>query len=260
MFVRQLKESSMGGETRKEVPVIIDGESSFVLVQTPESDAAQGWSVTARPYRSRAESDLLDNMSSEATCLLAGNRVLLADGSQCPIERVCIGDHVMTMSGAAPVRSVETTTLGMTRRVIELRGVGDECLMLSDDHPLWAARRNAQGATVESWGTYNLNHVLFEMRNMLGYDLKSVPIPLNFDLPEQIAHVNGWLHVRPIYHHMDPATPLHHLVVDGGFSFIAEGFAVFSHCADSQGPTTAWTGLRRVCAADRFVDALGFAA
>ena len=250
----------MGGMVRREAPVVVDGESSFVLVQRPESDATEGWSVTVRPYRPRSASDLLDNLSSETTCLLAGNRVLMADGSRCPIESVRIGDRVMTMSGPARVRRVEATTLGMTRRVIELRGVGDECLLLSDDHPLWVARRSAQGATQESWGTYNLNHVLFEMRNMTGYDLKSAPIPLNFDLPEQLAHVQGWLHVRPIYHHMDPSTVLHHLVVDAGFSFIAEGFAVFSHCADSQGPSVPWTGLQRVCKVDRFVDALCFAA
>lgn len=246
----------MGGDVRKESPVVVEGAESYVLVRQPGSDASQGWSVTARPYRQRAASDLLDDMSSQATCLLAGNRVLMADGSTCPIEHVRAGDRVMTMSGVATVRRTETTTLGMTRRVIELRGQADECLLLSDDHPLWVARRNADGATVESWGTYNLNHVLFEMRNMTGYALKTTPVPLSFDLPEQLAHVNGWLHLRPIYHHMEPSTVLHHLVVEGGFSFIAEGFAVFSHCAEAQGPAAPWSGLNRIAAADRFVDAL----
>ena len=83
---------------------------------------------------------------------------------------------------------------------------------------------------MERWGTYNIPHVLLEMHNMTGFDLRELPFILQFDLPEQVAHETGWLHVRPIFHDLDPATRLHHLVVEDGFSYIAEGFPVFSHC------------------------------
>jgi len=59
-----------------------------------------------------------------------------------------------------------------------------------------------------------------------------------------VAHETGWLHVRPIFHDLDPATQLHHLVVDDdGFTYIAEGFPVFRHCRDQQGAAAPWKGL-----------------
>jgi hypothetical protein len=97
---------------------------------------------------------------------------------------------------------------------------------------------------------------MYESRHTDGSDFRELPIPLNFDLPEQVAHVSGWLHVRPIFHHLDPSTEVFHLVVDSGFSFIAEGFGVYSHCLYEQGPGAPWTGLKRDTAAERFVDKL----
>lgn len=248
----------MGGFVRKEGPVVCEGDESFVLARRPERDAQDGWSVTLRPYRQRPADELLQDLSSDTacTCLLAGNRVLMEDRRLLPIERVREGDRVMTMSGPAAVLRTETARLGMTRKAIEIRGIGDECLILTDDHPLWVSRRAADGRTRECWGTYNLHHVLYEMRQMVGYDLAAAPVPLNFDLPEQVAHVSGWLHVRPIYLHLDPQTPVHHLVVEGAFSFIAEGFAVFSHCQSSEGPSSPWHGLTHEGAASRFLEQL----
>jgi hypothetical protein len=242
----------MGGCTiSQERPVFVDGEESAVQARSPERDSSEGWSVTLRPYRPRPTPELLRDVGSGVSCLLAGNRVLLADGTHKAIELVQIGDLVATMSGPAIVRAAEITRLGMTRKVVELRGWGDECLIMSDDHPVWVSRRTSDGAVRESWGTYNLNHVLYEMRNMGGYDLAETPVPLNFDLPEQLAHVNGWIHVRPIYHHLPPDTALYHLVVGGAFSYIAEGFPVFSHCFAADGPATPWHGLTSARAVER---------
>jgi hypothetical protein len=76
-----------------------------------------------------------------------------------------------------------------------------------------------------------------------GLEFRELPFILRYDLPEQAAHESGWLHVRPIFHDLPAATALHHLVVEEGFSFIAEGFAVLSHCRDQQGPSAPWRGL-----------------
>ena len=246
----------VGANVRKEEPILCEGDESFVLTRDRNRDLEESWSITVRPYRPKPTQDLLRDLSSSSsgcTCLLGGNRILLADGGSRPIENIRSGDLVMTMSGAARVQRFEETQLGMTRKIVELRGQGDECLVLSDDHPLWVSRRSATEATREWWGTYNLNHVLYEMRQMTGYELDELPVALNFDLPEQIAHVSGWLHVRPIYHHLPPETALYHLVVENAFSYIAEGFPVFSHCSTAQGPQMPWRGLSSVSASAQFV-------
>jgi len=232
----------MGGSIRRVGPVLVGDDECAVQVRPPDRDEAEGWSVVQRPYRPQPSDELLRDLGT-STCLLAGNRVLMADGSQMPIEQVGAGDRVATMSGPAAVLRLEVTRLGMTRKVIELRGHGDECLILSDDHPLWVRRRAKDGAARESWGTYNLSHVLHEMRVMTGYALDEPPLALNFDLPEQLAHVEGWMHVRPIFHHLPPDTTLYHLVVDEAFSYIAEGFACFSQSLAGEGPTSPWRGL-----------------
>jgi hypothetical protein len=232
----------MGGISKQDV--LVNGEQSYVLTRSASKDAEEGWSVTERPYRSAPGEDLFRNACTDPpTCLLAGNRVRMADGSTKAIELVRVGDSVMTMSGPKAIEKTEITTLGLTRRVIELRGLGDQALFLSNDHPLWVSRADKSGARREWWGTYNIHHVLFEMHNMTGFELRELPFILNFDVPEQVAHEAGWVHVRPIFYDMDRATKLHHLVVEDGFSFIAEGFPVFSHCRDQQGPATPWTGL-----------------
>ena len=233
----------MGGDFRRD-SVVVNGEQSCVLARSSAQDAQEGWSVVQRPYRTAPTEEMFcDANTGEITCLLAGNRVRMADGSTKAIELVRAGDLVMTMSGPKKVEKTEVTTLGLTRQVIELRGLGDQALFLSSDHPLWVRRADKAGARMEWWGTYNIHHVMLEMHNMTGFDLRELPFILHLDLPEQVAHETGWLQVRPIFHAMAPTTQLHHLVVEDGFSFIAEGFPVFSHCRDQQGPAAPWNGL-----------------
>lgn len=242
------------------VPVFVEGEQSQILGRDARKDDAEGWSITSRPYRNRPEDTLLDNLGSSTDnccCFLPGNRVAMADGSTRAIETLSAGDLVMTMTGPAKVEALKTTRLGMTRKVIELRGVGDETLVMTDDHPLWVSRQTAAGGRKESWGTYNLHHVMYEMRELGGSDIQDVIVPLWFDLPEQVAHASGWLHVRPIFHHLPPETEVFHLLVEGASSFVVEGFPVFSHSLRQH--TGPWTGLQRDEKADRFVQALASA-
>lgn len=238
----------MGAASRIPPPVFIDSEPSLVLARSPDLDRQQRCSVEQRPYRrALTDEELMQDAysggSDYVTCLVAGNRVLLADGAQRPIEQVEAGDCVMTLTGPRLVEATEATTLGLTRRVVELRGLGDQALLLSNDHPVWVARTGKDGARKEWWGTYNIHHVLYEMHRCTGFELAELPFVLQYDLPEQVAHVSGWLHVRPIFHDLPASTVLHHLVVAGGCSFIAEGFPVFSHCRDEQGPASPWRGL-----------------
>lgn len=232
----------MGGAIRKEGPIVIDGDESFILQRPAKADAKDGWSIFQRPYRPADPQDLLRDASS-VTCLLAGNRVHMADGSFQPIETVRAGDMVMTMSGPKRVERTEITTLGRIRRLIELRGLGDQVLFMSCDHPLWVSRQGADGQRKEWWGTYNIHHTLVEMHQWKGLEFRELPFILHYDLPEQVAHESGWLHVRPVFHDVPGTTELHHLVVEGGFSYIAEGFPVLSHVRDQQGPATPWRGL-----------------
>ncbi|MEJ8837142.1 hypothetical protein [Ramlibacter sp. AN1133] len=236
----------MGAVSRIEGPVFVNGEQSVVLRRETAKDAEEGWSVTRRPYREPISEEIFRSANSDwtpSTCLMAGNRVLMADGSTRNIEVVQPGQTVMTMSGPRLVERTETTTLGLTRRVIEIRGLDDEALLLSSDHPLWVSRRDKEGQRKEWWGTYNIHHVLYEMHTCVGLEFRELPFILNLDLPEQVAHASGWLHVRPVFHDLPPSTELFHLVVRDGFSFIAEGFPVLSHCRDQQGPASPWAGL-----------------
>lgn len=234
----------MGSVNRIEGPIHVNGDESHLLCRREARDAEEGWSVVERPYRSPELDELLRDAScTQLTCLLAGNRVRMADGGAKRIEHVRVGEYVATMSGAKRIEKTETTQLGMTRHVIELRGQRDQVLFLSDDHPLWVSRTDAHGTRKEWWGTYNVHHTLVEMTHGTGLEFRELPFILRLDLPEQVAHESGWLHVRPVFHHMQPDTRLYHLVVEDGFSFIAEGFPVFSHVRDGQGPQEPWRGL-----------------
>jgi hypothetical protein len=242
------------GAIIKEGPIFVEGHQSFVSGRDVKADEQEGWSVTHRPYRPKPSEDQLRDLCTDAcTCLLAGNRVLMADGSHRPVESLKAGDMVMTMSGPDKVRLVEATKLGMTRRVIELRGNGDECLFISDEHPVWVSRRGADGNVTENWGTYNMNHLSYELRNSAEPVHIDEPFLLKIDLPEQLAHVSGWIHARPIYHHLDPSTPLYHLVLDREHAFFAEGFALFSQAREPRASSAPWQGLNSDAMAQGFV-------
>lgn len=249
------------GIIQKSGQLFVEGQEAFITGRNAKLDQEEGWSVTVRPYRPKPSDSALRELSqttdcTERTCFLAGNRVLMADGSRKNIEDVQVGDLLMTMDGPDRVRALERPLLGMTRKVIELHGLGDECLIISDEHPLWVSRRAADGGVTQSWGTYNLNHLLSEMRNSIEPRLASVPVPLNIDLPEQLAHVRGWVHARPIYHHMDPSTQLYNIATERSCSIFVEGFAAFSHCLGALEPKAPWQGLQGLAqdeGASRFV-------
>lgn len=249
----------MGGDVhRRPWPVQVEGQLSHVAARRSASEGPSLEQLLCRPYASApSEQELLDNACTDPgpmTCLLAGNRIRMADGRRIPIEQVRTGDGVMTMSGPRRVEKAETTTLGLTRRVLEIRGLGDQVLLFSSDHPLWVSRTGPGGVRKEWWGTWNIHHFLYELHQGAGPGLRELPFVLHIDLPEQVAHESGWLQVRPIFHDLPRDTVLHHLVVQDGCSYIAEGFAVHSHTRDQQAPDAPWRGLDDGVAAAAAVD------
>ncbi|MET3517892.1 hypothetical protein ABIC63_005699 [Pseudacidovorax sp. 1753] len=234
------------GSIQKPGMAYVGDQPSVILRRDDQQDLDEGWSITSRPYRPAINLQQIPEeflcCTGEMTCFLAGNRVRMADGSRKPVEAVAVGDVVMTMQGPSRIRLLERPTLGLSRKVIELRGLGDECLVISDEHPLWV-RRPSELGSAETWGTYNLNHLLSEMRNSIEPRFPSVPLALQIDVPEQLAHETGWVHAQPIYHHMPPSTQLYNIATEVGCAVFVEGFAAFSHCLSSVVPDTAWKGL-----------------
>jgi hypothetical protein len=202
------------------------------------------WAVTKTPVKrsipDRFLADLGSSSSDPYTCVMAGSAIMLASGETKAIESFQGGEQVMTLSGVAKVVRLETTFLGTSRRIIELCGNEDECpLYLSDDHPLWTRF----SADDEWWGTYNYNHYLFEKSVGAGSNLKRDAVVLRPDITYFHAHVEGWKRGRPTYFNLPADTPLYHLAVDSGASYIANGFVVISHCTDEDVKGVTWRGL-----------------
>jgi len=190
-----------------------------------------------------------------ASCVLAGTMVLMADGSTRAVETFVGGEMVKTMTGISRVKTVEKIVLGVTRRVLEMR-VGDQPpLFVSDEHPFWTRFEGPDGP-YEWWGVYNLNHYLVEKANGVGVNLVRDAIPLRFDIPQTLAHVDGWRDVQPIYHAMRPDTPLYNLAVEDGGSYICDGFVISSHTADRHAIGVQWQGLKKDDASNQLVEAL----
>lgn len=56
----------MSADIRKDgIPVFVDGQESRIQARSPRQDEAEGWSITARPYRNRPDDVLLDNLGSD---------------------------------------------------------------------------------------------------------------------------------------------------------------------------------------------------
>lgn len=151
------------------------------------------------------------------TCLMAGSKILLTDGTQKNIEEIQKGDKVATLYGDGLVTNTRITRLGSTRFIMS---IGD--LYLSNDHRIWVRKGNYEG-----WGTYNLNHY----KNVVKPDLKyEIDDPIELDGACEIAGVYGWTNVTPLMQfHYGPDTDIYQLEVDHG-SYFANGFAVVAQC------------------------------
>jgi hypothetical protein len=230
-------------------------KNDFNIFYRPSSQTMANWSVTRLPVERNFDASVASLGCSSGSCVLAGTQVLLADGTTKAIETFVGGEIVRTLTGVSKVLALETPKLGVTRRIIELSAGNNEPLMISDEHAMWM-RFEQNGVVSEWWGVYNFNHYLVEKENGYGVRLQRDAKPLRFDVPQTHAHIDGWRHVQPIYHMMHPDTPLYHLDVEEGGSYIAGGFVISSHAADCDGEGVRWQGTSIQAAADDFVPSL----
>jgi hypothetical protein len=172
------------------------------------------------------------------TCFMEGTLILLADGSWKKIEEFIGGEIAHTLSGFGKVLELETTTLGVARRVIGLTA-GASTLYLSDDHPVWT--RFSEGD--DWWGTYNMNQYLSEKDLGVGSFLTRDAVALRVHTEYAHAHISGWVKTRPVYYNLPSNTPLYHLDLEQGGSYIANGFVVSSHPRDKDFENVNWSGI-----------------
>ncbi len=220
----------------------LDQAAELNIFYRPSPQTVASWSVSRLPVQAHFDTAVASLGCDACSCVLAGTPILLADGTTKAIETMVAGDVVRTLSGVSRIRGVERLRLGVTRRVIEMRSGAQPPLMISDEHAMWT-RFGKDGMHSEWWGVYNFNHYLVEKENGQGVKLERDALPLRFDVPQTHAHIDGWKHVQPIYHMMHPDTPLYHLDVETGGSYIAGGFVVSSHACDRDGENVRWQGV-----------------
>lgn len=215
-------------------------DASMIQYRKP-ADENSGWAIDRAPLRRGVPRSVIVSLgcTSNCTCVMAGSQILLADGTTKAVESFVGGEQVHTLMGVASVTGLEVTQLGATRRIIELDGGDGDSLYLSDEHLLWS--RDEEGK--QWWGTYNFHQYWFETQLGTGSVLKQPPSMLRWDLQNEHAHVDGWKRVRPVFCYLPPETPLYHVRVDKGGSYIANGFVVVSHCTDEKVAGANWQGL-----------------
>ena len=158
------------------------------------------------------------NCNCACSCFPAGSLVLMADGTEKPIEQVLPGDMVMGPTGPVRIEGVDRPVLG--NRV--LMTMDDGSLSWSDEHLLWARRHGGRegwwGANPARWRFEQATgHVggLFDDRTIMeGW----------FDM--EFAHIDGWKSssVQPVAN-ADPYLQLY-LPYTNGSPIIVNGYMV----------------------------------
>jgi hypothetical protein len=154
---------------------------------------------------------------SNCSCFPADSLVLMADGTQKPIQDVRVGEMVAGPMGPAEVRQLDRPILG-NRTLLQM---GDDSLRWSDEHLLWA--RNREDGR-EWWHASNKDRWLFEMNT--GH-VKGVQDPDRIlEGFADFAHVDGFKSnaVQPVAN-AGPYTQLYLPVTDGS-PIIVNGYMV----------------------------------
>ncbi|RKP48430.1 hypothetical protein [Trinickia fusca] len=227
----------------------IDSNQETSILYRPSTQAGASWEIVREPVQRRMSQSPIVNLGSggNCSCVLAGTPILMADGTTRAVETFVGGEKVRNLGGVGTVVAIDRPTLGVTRRIIELINARGESLLISDEHSLWTRFGEGEQAK-EWWGTYNFSH--YFMERSLGNGLMTTrdAEPLRFDLPNQHATIDGWHSVQPIYHVMSPDTPIYHLIVDVGGSYIAGGFLISSHATDADCEGARWDAAALVSA------------
>ncbi|KVL49954.1 shufflon system plasmid conjugative transfer pilus tip adhesin PilV [Burkholderia territorii] len=177
------------------------------------------------------------NCNCACTCFPAGTRIMMADGSWEYVEKIKVGDMVMTPLGPEAVLDVETPLLG-DRKMVSFE---DRSFFWTDDHAFWTRRDGAQAFGVvdkQSW-----------MRGVELGVVKGLPnnddVRLLDDRWDEFAHIDGWQRKRVVKHDMNPNTKVYLPIVGGCHMIIAEGYVVSAGANgfDFDYNTFDWKGL-----------------
>ena len=219
----------------------VESTEPGTILYRPPVDTQAAWEIVREPVRRRLSQAAIVNLGSDhnCSCVLEGTAILMGDGRTRAVETFVGGERVRNLGGVGTVVGIDRITLGVTRRVIELVNARGESLFVSDEHSMWT--RFGQGDDAQEWwGTYNYSHYFMEKCRGEGLRTTRDAHPLRFDLPNEHATLDGWHRVQPIYHTMSPDTPLFHLIVDVGGSYIADGFVISSHATDADSVGARW--------------------
>ena len=169
------------------------------------------------------------NQAHAKSCFIAGTRILMADGSERPIETLRVGDRVRDRHGQSNrIQAIERVALGARR----LYGLNHLPPFFTAEHPFlttrgWAAIAPAMTRT-ENPALAVLP--LFTGMHLLGWseggsagNLALAPHPV--ELP--VASLS-WVDAPP-------ATALFNLILDGSHSYVANGLIVHNKGGDGSG-------------------------
>ena len=169
------------------------------------------------------------NQAHAKSCFIAGTRILMADGSERPIETLRVGDRVRDRHGQSNrIQAIERVALGARR----LYGLNHLPPFFTAEHPFlttrgWAAIAPAMTRT-ENPALAVLP--LFTGMHLLGWseggsagNLALAPHPV--ELP--VASLS-WVDAPP-------ATALFNLILDGSHSYVANGLIVHNKGGDGGG-------------------------
>ncbi|MFO1047675.1 MAG: Hint domain-containing protein [Geminicoccaceae bacterium] len=170
--------------------------------------------------------------AQEASCFVAGTLVLMADGTQRPIEAIKVGDLVLGRRGRSNrVRGCERTRLGRRR----LYGLNGGRPFVTAEHPF---------LTAEGWKALDPDATRRETDG-----LAVAPLQLGDRLCRGTARQAGADPGREALVYLQSvtvleavvgttgasSTPLFNLLLDGDHSYVADGWIVHNKSADGAG-------------------------
>lgn len=158
------------------------------------------------------------NCQSNCSCFPADSMVMMADGSEKPIQFVKRGEMVAGPHGPTVIADLDRPILG-NRVLMEME---DKSLTWSDEHLLWARDRDTGH---EWWYGANAERWRFEMRT--GH-VRGLNDPMSIKTGNvEFAHIDGFkaLTVQPVAT-QDPYTQLYLPVTKDGSPIIVNGYVV----------------------------------
>lgn len=169
----------------------------------------------------------LMNQAEASSCFVAGTRVLMADFSECPIERVAIGDHVMGPAGKA------NRVIGMERPALGGRALysfGEGLPFVTAEHP-FRTREGWKAIDPAATRIENANLTVGRLRAFDRVAIACLELSSSSDGNAALA-LSPMLGIeyqvvgRIVAHAADPTTRVYNLLLDGDHAYFANGYLV----------------------------------